>query len=121
MDLRQPLCLSAQAPAPPVAGFFDAAQEIFRDELEALGVAVGQPHNAFAVADQFPKPTPIQGGIAPLSGMDLRQIPGQRDGSLSILFPEHPGFGQPFQIEMIAAPLRPLGEDKKFSSQCDRE
>src|SRR5437773_1431828 len=45
MDLRQTLGLPAQAP--PVAGFFDPAQEIRRDEFVAVWVTVGQPHNKY--------------------------------------------------------------------------
>jgi hypothetical protein len=48
------------------------------------------------VADQFPKPTPIETRIVLFSGMNLGQIPGQSDRPLSILFSEPAAFGQSF-------------------------
>ena len=121
MHLRQTLGLPAKAPAPPVAGFFDPAQEIRRDELIAVRVTVGQPHNTLAVADQFPKPTPIERRIPPFSAMNLRQVACQSYRPLSILLPEPSAFGQSFQIEMIAGPLRPLGQDEKFARLGHRD
>src|SRR5512134_96065 len=119
MHLRQTLTLPVQAPAPPVTGLFDPAQEIRRDEFVAVWVTVGQPHNALAVADQLPEPTPIESRIAPLSGMDLRQVARQGYRPFSILFPERSAFGQSFQVKMITPPLRPLGKDKEFLCRSD--
>src|SRR5262245_12639578 len=120
MHLRKTLGLPSQAPAPPVAGFFDSAQEIRRDELVAIRVTIGQPHDAFAMADQLPEPALIEGGVALLSGMDLRQVTCQGYRSFSILLLEPSAFGHSFEVKMIAGSLHPLGEDKKLPCRRDR-
>ena len=114
MDLRQTRGHPAQAPAPPIAGFLDPAQEIRRDELIAVWVTVGQPHNTLAVADQFPKPTTVEIRVPPFPGMNLRQVACQSYRPLSILFPEPSAFGQSFQIEMITGPLQSTGSAQKI-------
>ena len=96
MDLRQALPLPVQAPAPPVAGFFDPTQEIHRDELVAVRITVGQPHNTFTMAEQFPKPTPIEGWVVQFSGMNLRQITRQGFRPLPILLPQPSTLGLSF-------------------------
>src|SRR5215467_2272052 len=121
MHLRQTLGLPAKSPAPPVAGFFDAPQEIRRDELIAIRVTVGQPHNTLAVADQLTKATLIERRVPPLFAMNLRQVACQSHCPLSILFPEPSAFGQSLQIEMIAGSLRPLGQDEKFPRLSHRD
>ena len=96
MDLLQALALPVQAPTPPVAGFFEPAQEISRDELVAVRVTVGQTHDAFTMAEQFPEPTPIESWVVQFSGMDLRQITRQGFRPLPILLPQPSTLGQSF-------------------------
>ena len=74
MDLRQPARSQAQAPSPAIASLFNRPQQILGDEAEWDGIAIGQPHDAFTMADKFPQSTAVQVRLSSFGPMDRHKI-----------------------------------------------
>ena len=99
------MCPAFQTPTPAIGKLFDALQAVSAGQREVSGVAVDQPHDALAVADQIAQPPSpkdrLTGRFVTRPLMDLGQIATQRFGTLQVDTAQFAAVAQPEEIVSV--------------------
>lgn len=92
----------------------DLLENFRRDESVSHRVAVGKPHDALAVPQEFAQAPDVESGLTAPSGVDLREIVGERVASGAIDLPERTAELEAHEVFEVAAAFDEFGQDKEF-------